>query len=95
MRTDFIEVEVNRQRFRLYLDADDAGTLHIYTRHGMTAEDAATLFFEGERSSNEQRRRFESRVGQRVLYWAWLHGQENGTVLVLSCFEKQEGEVNG
>ena len=95
MRTDFIEVEVNGQRFRLYFDTDETGTLHIDARHGMTAEDAVALFFEGERSSNKQRRRFESRLGQRALYWAWLHGQENGTVLVLSCFEKQEGEVHG
>ena len=57
----------------------------------MTAEDAVALFFEGERDWNEQRRRFESRLGQRVLFWAWLHGQEGGTVIVLSCFEVQEG----
>lgn len=90
MRSDYIEVEVRAQRFRLYFDADEPGGLHIAVRHGMTAAAAAALFFEGERSWNEVRRRFESRRGRRVLYWAWLHGQENDTVLVLSCFEKQE-----
>lgn len=56
----------------------------------MTAQDAAALFFEGQSYWNEQRRRFENRLGQRVLFWAWLHGRESGTVIVLSCFEKQE-----
>jgi len=94
VRTDFIEVEVNGNRFRIYLDAVEAGALHISARHGMMAEDAAALFFAGQPSWNEQRSRFENRVGQQVLYWAWLHGQENGTVLVLSCFEKQEDKVD-
>jgi len=31
------------------------------------------------------------RLGQRVLFWAWLHGREGSTVIVLSCFEVQEG----
>ena len=91
MRTDFVEIEVNGQRFRLYSDRDLSGVLHIHSRHGMTAEDAVALFFEGERDWNEQRRRFESRLGQRVLFWAWLHGREGSTVIVLSCFEVQEG----
>jgi len=90
VRTDYVEVEVQAQRFRLYFDADEPGVLHIYARHGMTAAAAAALFFEGECSWNEARRRFESRLGRRVLYWAWLHAQEHGTVLVLSCFEKPE-----
>jgi hypothetical protein len=90
VRTDYVEVEVQEQHFRLYFDADEPGVLHVYARHGMTIADAAALFFEGQRSWNEARRRFESRLGRRVLYWAWLHGREHGTVLVLSCFEKQE-----
>ena len=90
MRTGYVEVEVQAQRFHLYFDAEEPGLLHIYARHGMTVADAAALYFEGERAWNETRRRFESRVGRRVLYWAWLHGQEHGTVLVLSCFETQE-----
>lgn len=45
---------------------------------------------EGERDWNEPRRRFESRFGQRVLFWAWLHGREGSTVIVFSCFEVQE-----
>lgn len=92
---DFVEVEVNGQRFRLYFDVDEASALHIYAQHGTTAEDVVALFFEGERSWNEQRQRFESRLEGQVLYWAWLHGQENGTVLVLSCFEKEEDIVDG
>jgi hypothetical protein len=88
MRTDYLEVVIQKQRFRLYLDLDDSGVLHIFARHGTTAADAAALFFEGERAWNDPRQRFESRLGRRVLYWAWLHGQEHGTVLVLSCFEK-------
>lgn len=91
MRTDFVEIEANGQRFRLYLDRDQSGVLHIHSRHGMTAEDVVALFFEGERDWNEQRRRFESRLGQRVLFWAWLHGREGSTVIALSCFEVQEG----
>ena len=90
MRRDYIEVEVRGQRFRLYFDADELGVLHIYARHGMTTADATALFFEGERAWNEARQRFESRRGRRALYWAWLHGQEHGVVLVLSCFETQE-----
>jgi len=90
VRTDFVEVEAQAQRFRLYFDTDEPGLLHISARHGMSAADAVALFFEGECSWNEARKRFESRLGRRVLYWAWLHGQEHGTVLVLSCFEKQE-----
>lgn len=90
MRRDYVEVEARGQRFRLYFDADVAGVLHIVARHGMTAADAATLFFEGNRNWNATRQRFESRLGRRVLYWPWLHGYEGGTVLVLSCFEKQE-----
>ena len=91
MRTDFVEIEANGQRFRLYFDRDQSGVLHIHSRHGVTAEDAVALFFEGERNWNEQRRRFESRLGQRVLFWAWLHGREGTTVIVLSCFQVQEG----
>ena len=91
MRTDFVEIEAHGQHFRLYFDRDQSGVLHIHSRHGMTAEDAVALFFEGERDWNEQRRRFESRLGQRVLFWAWLHGQEGSTVIALSCFEVQEG----
>lgn len=91
MRRAYVEVEVQGQRFRLYFDTDEPGVLHIYARHGMTAADAAALFFEGERTWNDERRRFESHLGRCVLYWAWLHGREDGIVLVLSCFEKQEG----
>lgn len=60
VRTDFVEIEANGQCFRLYFDRDQSGVLHIHSRHGMTAEDAVALFFEGERDWNEQRRRFES-----------------------------------
>jgi hypothetical protein len=88
---DFVEIEANDQRFRLYFDRDQSGVLHIHARHGMTAEDAVALFYEGKRDWNEQRRRFESRLGQRVLFWTWLYGREGGTVIVLSCFEVQEG----
>jgi len=90
VRRGYVEVEVQAQRFRLYFDGDETGQLHIFARHGMSVTDAATLFFEGERSWNEARSRYETRLEQRVLYWAWLHGQEQGTVLVLSCFETQE-----
>lgn len=90
MRTDYIEVEIREQRFRLYLDSNEPGVLHIFARHGMTAGDAAQLFFEGASAWNDTRARYESRLGLRVLYWAWLHGREHGTVLVLSCFEKTE-----
>lgn len=65
--------------------------LHIYSRQGMTAADTVALFFEGERNWNDQRRRFESRLGQRVLFWAWLYGEEGSTVIVLSCFDVQKG----
>jgi hypothetical protein len=90
VRRDYVEVEANGQRFRLYFDVEEPGALHIVARHGMTAADAAALFFEAKRIWNDARQRFESRQGRRVLYWAWLHGQEGGTVLVLSCFESQE-----
>lgn len=92
MRSDYIEVEVDGQRFRLYFDSEERGVPHIYARHGMLVEDVAALFFEGTRAWNGERRRFESRSGQHVLYWAWLHAQEKGTVLVLSCFGKQEAD---
>jgi hypothetical protein len=90
VRRDYVEVEIRGQRLRLYFDAEEPGVLHIFARHGMRAVDASTLFFEGDRAWNEARQRFESRLGRRVLYWAWLHGRGGGTVLVLSCFEAQE-----
>lgn len=90
MRTDYIEVEIEGRAFRLYFDADEPTALHIYARHGMTEQDAAELFFEGEARWNADRRRFESRLGERVLYWVWLNGQESGTVLVVSCFALAE-----
>ena len=61
------------------------GVLHVVARHGMSENDAIEVFFEGNSIWNDRRQRFENRLDQRVLYWAWLHGEPDGTVIVLSC----------
>jgi hypothetical protein len=87
MRDDYVAVESGGMLFRFYLDREHSSVLHIYARHGMEISDALELFFDAEAHWNEQHRRFENLIGDRVLYWAWKRPSEE--VIVITCFERE------
>jgi hypothetical protein len=90
VQDDYIEIEFEGLIFRFYFDPNAPGVLHIYSRHGQTVADALEVFFEGGRHWNAEHNRFESELGQRTVYWAWLHGRDEKAMLVISCFDKEQ-----
>ena len=83
-------IEAGGERFRFYYDLEVPEALHVTLRHGTTPEDAIQTFFEGEHQlRNEERQRFETMSDTLGLYWT--RHPHDGSVIVISCFER-EGE---
>lgn len=83
-------IEAGGERFRFYYDVEVPEMLHIVLRHGATPEDAIRTFFEGDKQPwDDVRQRFETTTGAHGLYWT--RHPHDGSVIVISCFER-EGE---
>jgi hypothetical protein len=76
--------------FLFAYDQTDPTLLHIYARHTTTIEDVLRVWFDqrAEDVWNEQYERFESRSETHVLYWTWL--DDGHTVLIISCFTRED-----
>ncbi len=85
-------VSAQGYRFLFATDPADPEMLHIYARHLTTVEDALRTWFDEASVDvwNEERNRWETHNAGHMLYWNWLEGEENETVVVISCYEIEE-----
>lgn len=84
---DVLFIETRGERFRFYFDAEEPGSLHIWARHRMTANEAIRVFFEGEGGEwDPMHMRFETRLEDLTLYWT--RHRHDDSVLVISCFRR-------
>ncbi|MHB8619066.1 MAG: hypothetical protein ACYDAG_05730 [Chloroflexota bacterium] len=88
MERDCRRVQFAGLTFRFYFH-ESTDWLHI-EHYGITIADVLETWAEGDRVWNADCRRWESRTGSHLLYWAWYRGREDsGQVVVISA---REGE---
>jgi hypothetical protein len=78
--------------FLFAYDQTDPSLLHIFARHLTTIEDALQVWFDDRAEDvwNEAKQRFETRGETHVLYWTWLDESRPDTVLIISCFSRED-----